>query len=25
MMRGVASGLTDGQIAILADYISGLH
>ena len=25
MMRGVASGLSDGQIAILADYISGLH
>jgi cytochrome c553 len=25
MMRGVAAGLSDGQIAILADYISGLH
>jgi cytochrome c553 len=25
MMRGVAEGLTDGEIALLADYIQGLH
>ena len=25
MMRGVAQGLTDGEIAILADYLQGLH
>jgi cytochrome c553 len=25
MMRGVAQGLTDGEIAVLADYIQGLH
>jgi cytochrome c553 len=25
MMQGIASGLSDGQIEILADYISGLH
>ena len=25
MMRGVAEGLTDGEIAALADYIQGLH
>ena len=25
MMRGVASKLTDGEIAVLADYLQGLH
>ncbi len=25
MMRGVAAGLTDGEIAALADYLQGLH
>ena len=25
MMRGVAHGLTDGEIAVLADYLQGLH
>ncbi len=25
MMRGVAGGLTDGEIAALADYLQGLH